>query len=92
MLRPWHGECPFQPAGRVPHIATLAGRYKRGGIRQPMDSSTAMLATAATRPERGTTGANRRQGWELESGQNVSVSREAKKDSFGRNDLFRNSA
>jgi hypothetical protein len=37
VLRPCHGECPFQPAGRVPHTATLVGRYKRGGIHQPTD-------------------------------------------------------
>jgi hypothetical protein len=37
VLRPWHGECPFQPSGRAPHIATLAGGYKRRGIRQPTD-------------------------------------------------------
>jgi hypothetical protein len=39
VLRPWHGEWPFHPAGRVPHIATLAGRHKRGGIRQQTDRS-----------------------------------------------------
>jgi len=54
VLRPWHGGVPLPARGTSPApVATLAGRYKCGGIRQPMDSSAAVLATASSPLSRG---------------------------------------
>jgi len=55
------------------------------------EDDAAILAAASSRLGRGTTGANSAQGWDPQSGQNVSFGRTPQVPRFGENDLSRNS-